>query len=52
MNYQLELDKIINEIEARKAGWTPKLLIHSCCAPCSSYVLEYLSNYFAITIYY
>lgn len=52
MNYQLELDKIINEIEARKAGWPPKLLIHSCCAPCSSYVLEYLSNYFAITIYY
>ena len=28
MNYQLELDKIINEIEARKAGWPPKLLIH------------------------
>ena len=52
MNYQLELDKIINEIEAKKASLPPKLLIHSCCAPCSSYVLEYLSNYFALTIYY
>ncbi len=31
---------------------TPALLLHSCCAPCSSYVLEYLSNYFSITIFY
>ena len=30
----------------------PKLLLHSCCAPCSSYVLEYLSRYFEITVYY
>ncbi len=30
----------------------PKLLLHSCCAPCSSYVLEYLSEYFDITVYY
>ena len=46
MNYQLELDKIIEENEGKT------LLLHSCCAPCSSYVLEYLSNYFKITVYY
>lgn len=50
MNYQKELDKIIEQLSA--IGHKPKLLIHSCCAPCSSYVLEYLSNYFDITIYY
>ncbi|HHT96854.1 MAG TPA: epoxyqueuosine reductase QueH [Clostridiales bacterium] len=50
MNYQLELDKIIKDIEENQKR--PKLLIHSCCAPCSSYVLEYLSNYFEITLYY
>lgn len=48
MNYQKELEKIITNIK----GTTPTLLLHSCCAPCSSYVLEYLSNYFKITIYY
>ncbi|NLP17049.1 MAG: epoxyqueuosine reductase QueH [Clostridiales bacterium] len=52
MNYQIELDKIIGRIESEAILRTPKLLIHSCCAPCSSYVLEYLSNYFAITVYY
>ncbi len=31
---------------------TPSLLLHSCCAPCSSYVLEYLSRYFRITVLY
>ena len=31
---------------------TPSLLLHSCCAPCSSYVLEYLSRYFQITVFY
>lgn len=30
----------------------PRLLLHSCCAPCSSYVLEYLSQYFEITVFY
>lgn len=50
MNYQKELDKIVETLEA--INDRPKLLIHSCCAPCSSYVLEYLSNYFEITIYY
>lgn len=48
MNYQRELDQLISGLGGNK----PKLLIHSCCAPCSSYVLEYLSEYFEITIYY
>lgn len=50
INYQKELDKIINGLTIDNI--TPKLLLHSCCAPCSSYVLEYLSQYFHITIYY
>ena len=50
MNYQKELDKLISGLE--KEGQVPKLLLHSCCAPCSSYVLEYLSNYFEITVFY
>ena len=47
-NYQLVLESIIDNIEDK----TPTLLLHSCCAPCSSYVLEYLSKYFKITILY
>jgi len=50
MNYQKNLDQIIERLV--DDHHQSKLLIHSCCAPCSSYVLEYLSNYFAITIYY
>ena len=50
MNYQKELDKLIQTIT--KESKVPKLLIHSCCAPCSSYVLEYLSQYFEITVLY
>lgn len=50
MNYQKELEKLIERL--RKEGKVPKLLLHSCCAPCSSYVLEYLSNYFEITVFY
>ena len=50
MNFQENLEKEIDKIiESKK---TPSLLLHSCCAPCSSYVLEYLSNYFKITILY
>lgn len=52
MNYQLELDKIINSLKEAEDYNPPKLFIHSCCAPCSSYVLEYLSEYFAITVFY
>lgn len=49
-NYQLELDKIISIVE--EEGRCPSLLLHSCCAPCSSYVLKYLSEYFKITLLY
>ena len=47
-NYQKELDKVIDGLV--KEERVPRLLLHSCCAPCSSYVLEYLSQYFEITI--
>lgn len=50
INYQKKLDEIINE--ALKKDEVPSLLLHSCCAPCSSYVIEYLSNYFKITVFY
>lgn len=50
MNYQKELDKLTRRLEAE--GRVPRLLLHSCCAPCSSYVLEYLSNYFSIAVFY
>lgn len=48
-NYQRELDALIKAIPS---GTVPTLLLHACCAPCSSYCLEYLSNYFSITVYY
>ena len=47
-NYQLMLDSVIDGIT--KSGERPLLLLHVCCAPCSSYVLEYLSRYFSITL--
>ena len=49
-NYQKELEKTIAELE--KNHQVPTLLLHSCCAPCSSYCLEYLSQYFKITVLY
>ena len=49
-NFQKEMDKLIEQ--NKKDGLTPSLLLHSCCAPCSSYVLEYLSEYFEITVFY
>ena len=49
INYQLETDKIIKSIPENKV---PRLLLHSCCAPCSSYVIEYLSDYFEIDVLY
>ncbi len=49
-NYQRKLDETIGEVKAQ--GTLPRLLLHSCCAPCSSYVLEYLSDYFSITVFY
>lgn len=47
INYQRKLDELLAELDG-----TPKLLLHSCCAPCSSYCLEYLSRYFEITVLY
>ena len=49
-NYQIWLDKKLSEIEA--SGRVPRLLLHSCCGPCSSYVLDYLTRYFDITLDY
>lgn len=48
INYQKLTDKVIDGLGER----VPKLLLHSCCAPCSSYTLEYLANYFEITVLY
>ena len=45
-NYQIELEKELS------AGAKRRLLLHACCAPCSSYVLEYLTSYFDITVYF
>ena len=50
INYQKELEKIIEKITAREK--VPTLFLHSCCAPCSSYTLEYLSQFFEITVFY
>lgn len=47
MNYQIELEKILNNLDDKKT-----LLLHSCCAPCSSYVITYLKDYFNITVLY
>ena len=49
-NYQKELDRLIENIT--KEGKVPRLFLHSCCAPCSSYCLEYLCRYFLITVFY
>lgn len=61
-NYQKELDKIIERLSvtgqafagnpAEESKLPPTLLLHSCCAPCSSYVLEYLRKFFRITVFY
>ena len=50
VNYQRVLDETLRGIDA--AGAPKRLLLHSCCGPCSSYVLEYLSKYFEITVLY
>ena len=47
INYQKKLDEIINSLDNKKS-----LLLQVCCAPCSSYCIEYLRNYFDITILY
>ena len=49
-NYQKELEQKLMAFQ--NEGQVPSLLLHSCCAPCSSYVLEYLSQYFRIIVFY
>ena len=49
-NYQKELEQLIEK--QQREGAKPSLLLHSCCAPCSSYVLEYLAPYFNICDFY
>lgn len=50
INYEILMENQLKEIE--KTGTKPKLLLHSCCAPCSSAILEFLQNYFDITVYF
>ena len=56
LNFQKKLDEVILEIqkksEASEHFEKPTLLLHACCGPCSSYVLEYLAKYFKITVLY
>lgn len=52
INYQKELDKILSSFSTESPNEKPSLLLHACCGPCSSYVIEYLSSIFDITIYY
>ena len=47
-NYQQELDRILEQ----QNGTHPRLLLHSCCGPCSSAVLEYLTQYFAVSVFW
>lgn len=55
-NYQKELEHILQQrtelTQETPAQEAPTLLLHSCCAPCSSYVLEYLTDHFRITVFY
>lgn len=50
INYQLTLENELKKINSQ--GVKPSLLLHICCAPCSSYVLEYLSEHFDITLFF
>lgn len=50
VNYGLMLDRRLAELAEN--GEKPSLLLHACCAPCSSYVLEYLRERFEITLYF
>lgn len=47
INYQLQLDQYLKTLTTR-----PRLALHSCCGPCSSYVIEYLSEFFDITVFF
>lgn len=50
INYQAETERVIAALTAENRR--EKLLLHACCAPCSSYVLEYLTAFFDITVFY
>ena len=50
VNYAKELGRLLDRLGA--AGETPRLLLHSCCGPCSSSVLETLASHFAVTLFY
>ncbi len=50
VNYRRELERRLTQLETE--GRVPTLLLHCCCAPCSSYVLEYLTSHFHITVFY
>ena len=51
-NYQRELDKLLAGLEKEEIQRPKRLFLHSCCAPCSSYCLTYLSDYFEITDFF
>lgn len=53
-NYQRALTRTLQKLreEFEKTGKRPRLLLHACCAPCASYVLEYLAPYFDITVWF
>ena len=48
-NYQKQLDALLASLPPESK---PRLLLQSCCGPCSSYVLEYLTRYFRVTVLY
>lgn len=50
VNYQIELERLLKRLAVE--GARPRLMLHSCCAPCSSYVLEYLDPAFDIDLFY
>jgi hypothetical protein len=49
-NFQKELDRLVERLQ--REGKIPTLLLHSCCAPCSSHCIEYLSDFFKVTVFY
>ena len=51
INYSRQMQKIIEQI-GTQGGRTPRLLLHSCCAPCSSHCMEYLREHFLLTVFY
>lgn len=51
-NYQRELTELLNQLDKKQSEGKKRLFLHCCCAPCSSYVLEYLHPYFDITVFF